>query len=344
MLAGRGAVPLPWVRKPRATDTTTRPARSRAGAKELSEHRTKKASHADGSRAEPNQRAPVSKHGDGKLAPGLYLVATPIGHAQDLTLRARDLLARVDAIACEDTRVTAKLLSLHGIRAKLLQYHEHNAERMRPVLLERLHAGEAIALVSDAGTPLISDPGYKLVRDVAAAGLPVTSLPGASSVLTALILSGLPSDRFLFAGFLPPKETARRGALAELKDVPATLIWFETGPRLAASLRDAAAILGDRPAAVARELTKLHEEVRRDTLAALATHYETAGAPKGEIVVVAGAPLPDAAPSADDVDAQLRDALTTMSVREAADRVAATTGLPRRQIYARALALKDGAA
>jgi 16S rRNA (cytidine1402-2'-O)-methyltransferase len=307
----------------------------------LSEHRTKTDSSADGSRAEPNQRARVSKHGGGTAAPGLYLVATPIGHAQDLTLRARDLLGQVDAIVCEDTRVTAKLLALHGIRAPLLAYHEHNAERMRPVLLDRLRAGAAIALVSDAGTPLVSDPGYKLVRAATAEGLPVTALPGASAVLTALILSGLPSDRFLFAGFLPPKETARRAALAELKSVPATLIWFETGPRLAASLGDAAKILGERPAAVARELTKLHEEVRRDTLAALAAHYASAAVPKGEIVVVAGPPLPDAAPSADEVDARLRAALRQLSVREAAALVAAATGLPRRQIYARALGLKD---
>jgi 16S rRNA (cytidine1402-2'-O)-methyltransferase len=309
----------------------------------LSKHRAKTASLANGSRAEPNQRAPGSKHGAGKAAPGLYLVATPIGHAQDLTLRARDLLGRVDAVACEDTRVTAKLLALHGIRAPLLAYHEHNAERMRPVLLDRLRAGEAIALVSDAGTPLISDPGYKLVRAVVAEGLPITGVPGASSVLAALILSGLPSDRFLFAGFLPPKETARRATLAELKSVPATLIWFETGPRLAASLRDAADILGDRPASVARELTKLHEEVRRDGLRALAERYAAAGPPRGEIVVAAAPPTPDAAPSADEVDARLRDALRRSSVREAADIVAAATGLPRRHVYARALALKDEA-
>ncbi len=258
-------------------------------------------------------------------------------------MRARDVLARVDAVACEDTRVTTKLLAMHGIKARLLQYHEHNAERVRPQLLARLRAGDAIALVSDAGTPLVSDPGYKLVREAAAEGLPVTAVPGASAVTTALILSGLPTDRFLFAGFLPPKENARRAALAELKAVPATLIWFETGPRLAASLRDAADILGARPAAVARELTKLHEEVRRDTLAALAAHYATAGAPKGEIVVVAGPPLPDAAPSADDLDARLRAALQQSSVREAAALVAAATGLPRRQVYARALALKDEA-
>lgn len=309
----------------------------------MSEHRTKTDSSADASRAEPNERARLSKHGGGGAAPGLYLVATPIGHALDLTLRARDLLGQVDAVACEDTRVTAKLLARHGIRAPLLAYHDHNAERMRPVLLDRLRAGAAIALVSDAGTPLISDPGYKLARAAIAEGLPVTALPGASAVTTALILSGLPSDRFLFAGFLPPKEAARRAALAELRPVPATLIWFETGPRLAASLRDAAAILGDRPAAVARELTKLHEEIRRDSLPALAGRYASMPPPKGEIVVAAGPPAPSAPPGADEIDRLLRDALRRASVREAADMVAAATGLPRRQIYTRALAIKDEA-
>jgi 16S rRNA (cytidine1402-2'-O)-methyltransferase len=295
------------------------------------------------SRADPSDGTQGSKHGEDKVAPGLYLVATPIGHAQDLTLRARDLLGRVDAIACEDTRVTAKLLALHGIRAPLVAYHEHNAERMRPVLLERVRHGDAIALVSDAGTPLISDPGYKLVREAAAASLAVTALPGASAVLTALILSGLPTDRFLFAGFLPPKQTARRATLAELKLVPATLIWFETGPRLAGSLDDAAAILGDRPAAVARELTKLFEEVRRETLTALAAHYQAAGPPRGEIVVVAGPPLPVPEPDDDEIDRLLRAALPGLGVKDAAAAIAAATGLPRRQIYARALALKSEA-
>jgi 16S rRNA (cytidine1402-2'-O)-methyltransferase len=306
----------------------------------LSEQQSKTTSRANRSRAERNERTRGSKHAEAKVAPGLYLVATPIGHAQDLTLRARDLLGRVDAIACEDTRVTAKLLTLHGMRASLVPYHEHNAERMRPLLLERLRAGEAIALVSDAGTPLISDPGYRLVREAVAQGLLVTSLPGASAVLTALILSGLPPNRFMFAGFLPPKTAARRAALAGLTSVPVTLIWFETGPRLAASLSDAADILGDRSAAVARELTKLHEEVRRGSLRALAQHYAAAGEPKGEIVVVAAPPLPAPVADADEVEGRLRVALQRASVREAAAIVAAATGLPRRQIYARALALK----
>jgi 16S rRNA (cytidine1402-2'-O)-methyltransferase len=292
-------------------------------------------------RAEPNEAA-RSKQAEGSAAPGLYLVATPIGHAQDLTLRARDLLGRVDAIVCEDSRVTAKLLAIHGIRAPLIPYHEHNAERMRPALLARLRAGEALALVSDAGTPLISDPGYKLARAAIAEDIAVTTLPGASAPLAALLLSGLPTDRFLFAGFLPAKAAARRVALAELRPVPATLIWFESGPRLADSLAAARDILGDRPAAVARELTKLHEEVRRGSLDALARHYREADPPRGEIVVVAGAAQPEAMPDEAELDAMLRDALTRSSVKEAASTIAAATGMPRRAVYARALVLSRG--
>ena len=289
--------------------------------------------------AEPKQGAPGSKP-----APGLYIVATPIGHAQDMTLRALNVLGGADAIACEDTRVTAKLLVMHGLKTKLLPYHEHNAERMRPVLLEKLRHGEAIALVSDAGTPLISDPGYKLVREAVAENLMVTSLPGPSAPLAALVLSGLPSDRFLFAGFLPPKSVARRAVFAELAAVPATLIFFETGPRLGDSLADMHLVLGDRPAAVARELTKLHEEIRRGTLGELAGHYQETGPPRGEIVVVVGGPAADAPDKAEDIDQQIMDALLHMSVREASEAIAMATGLPRRQIYARALILKDAKA
>jgi len=283
------------------------------------------------------------KHGasGSKPAPGLYIVATPIGHAQDLSLRALRVLGTVDAVACEDTRVTAKLLAMHGIKAKLLPYHEHNAERMRPILLEKLRRGEAIALVSDAGTPLVSDPGFKLVREAVAENLPVTTLPGPSAPLAALVLSGLPSDRFLFAGFLPPKSVARRSAVAELATVPATLIFFETGPRLASSLADLHLVLGDRPGAVARELTKLHEEVRRGTLGELAAHYGEAGPPRGEIVIVIGAPEAEAPASTENIDLQIIEALRHMSVREASEAVAMATGVPRRQIYARALLLKD---
>jgi 16S rRNA (cytidine1402-2'-O)-methyltransferase len=274
-------------------------------------------------------------------ARGLVIVATPIGNRHDITLRALALLRSVDLVACEDTRVTGKLLALHGVRAKLLAYHEHNAERVRPQLLDRLAKGERIALVSDAGMPLISDPGYKLVRAAVAAGLPVSVAPGPSAVLAALVLSGLPSDRFLFAGFLPPREAARRGALAELAAVKASLIFFEAPSRLAAALADMAAILGDREAAVARELTKLFEEVRRDRLSALATHYEAAGPPKGELVVTVGPPV-EAAAAASDIDDQLRAALARHSLRDAVAAVAAASGMPRRDVYRRALALTGG--
>ena len=291
--------------------------------------------------SEPSGSSSGSKRHAGKPVQGgglLALVATPIGNLGDISARALETLQHADVIACEDTRVTGNLLSKFSIRRPVVAYHDHNAERMRPALLERLSRGETVALVSDAGTPLISDPGYKLVREAAEAGIAVTAIPGASAPITALILSGLPSDRFLFAGFLPPKPGARRTTLAELKAVPATLLLFETGPRLADSLGDCRDVLGDRPAAVARELTKLHEEVRRGTLGALAEHYAGAGAPKGEIVLVIGPPSQDA-DAAMDVDAALRDALDRMGIKEAATAVAAASGRPRREIYARALAL-----
>ena len=270
---------------------------------------------------------------------GLYVIATPIGNASDITLRALDILARVDVIACEDTRVSAKLLQRHGIDAPLLAYHEHNAERMRPVLLGRVAQGQAVALISDAGTPLVSDPGFKLVRQAIAEGLRIQMLPGASAPIAALVLSGLPSDRFLFAGFLDSKTVARRRELAELAAVRATLIFFESAQRLAASLGDMATELGNRPAAVARELTKLYEEVRHGTLLDLARHYAEAGPPKGEIVVVIGPPLPAVAASAEDLDASLKAALAHLSLRDAASEVAEQLGLKRRDVYARALEL-----
>jgi 16S rRNA (cytidine1402-2'-O)-methyltransferase len=274
------------------------------------------------------------------LAPGLYIVATPIGNLGDISLRALDVLRRADAILCEDTRVTATLARRYGLTAERVAYHDHNADAVRPGLIARLAAGAALALVSDAGTPLISDPGFKLVRETVAAGIPVIPVPGASAALAALTVAGLPTDRFLFAGFLPPRSAARRHALRELAPVQASLIFYETAPRLAEALADMAAMLGDRPAAVARELTKLHEEIRRESLAALAEHYRKAGPPKGEIVVIVGPPLAEVAVSDADLDAQLRSALETASLREASAAVAAVTGLPRRQVYARALALK----
>jgi 16S rRNA (cytidine1402-2'-O)-methyltransferase len=271
----------------------------------------------------------------------LYLVATPIGNLDDITLRAIKVLRQADLIACEDTRMTGKLLALLGLGgASLTPYHEHNADRARPALLARLRQGAVVALVSDAGTPLISDPGYRLVRDCVAEGLTVTGVPGASAVLTALQLSGLPSDRFLFAGFLPVKDGARRRTLAELATVPASLVFYESPRRLADTLAAMAGTLGARDVAVARELTKLHEEVRRGTLAELAGHYAEAGPPKGEVVIVVSPPGEAPPPDADSVEQALRTALETLSLRDAAARVAAATGLPKRDLYQRAVALQ----
>ena len=274
------------------------------------------------------------------LDPGLYVVATPIGHASDITLRALRVLDAVDAIACEDTRVTAKLLAVHGISTSLTPYHDHNAPTAGPALVERLVAGGRIALVSDAGTPLVSDPGYRLIRACVDAGVPVIPIPGPSAVLAALCVSGLPTDRFLFAGFAPPRAGLRRRWLAELATVPATLVLMESPRRLAASLADMADILGPREAVVARELTKLFEEVRRGALAELADHYRKAAPPKGEVTLVVSPPAKP--PQADDadVDRRLSAALGEGSVRDAAEEVAAATGLPRRRLYARAIELQ----
>jgi 16S rRNA (cytidine1402-2'-O)-methyltransferase len=276
-----------------------------------------------------------------KPAVGLHIVATPIGNLADLTPRARRTLAEVDLIACEDTRVTRKLLAAYGITTPMVAYHDHNAARMRPRLIERLKKGESVALVTDAGTPLVADPGFKLVRAALDADLPVTALPGPSAAMTALVLSGLPSDRFLFAGFLPSKQGARRAALADWRDLRASLIFFESPRRLAASLADMRHVLDDRPAAVARELTKRHEEVRRGLLSELIDHYRSHGAPKGEVVVVVG-PASATPPTLDEaqVDGMLRDALTRLGTRDAAAEIAEQTGLPRRDLYRRALALR----
>ena len=273
------------------------------------------------------------------LPAGLYLVATPIGNLRDVTVRALEVLAAADLIACEDTRVTRKLLDRYGIATPLSSYHEHNAAQARPRLLARLGDGAAIALVSDAGTPLVSDPGYKLVREARAAGASVTAVPGASAVLAALTLSGLPSDRFFFEGFLPAKETARRARIAELKRIPATLVLFETGARIAASLADLAAGFGPREAALCRELTKLHEEVRRGDLTTLAREAAQASEPRGEMVIVVASPDRQAEVTAVDLDSLLRQALGRVSVKDAVAEVAAVTGTPRRDVYQRALAL-----
>lgn len=276
-----------------------------------------------------------------KPEPGLYIVATPIGNLRDITLRALDILAGADVIACEDTRVTAKLLNAYGIAARTIPYHDHNAARMRPQLIERLNQGEVVALVSDAGTPLVSDPGFKLVRAAREAGIPVYAAPGPSAALAALVSSGLPPDRFTFAGFLPAGQGSRRRAIADLVVLPGTIILYESPGRLAAALADLAAILGDRPAAVARELTKLHEETVAGTLGALAARYAAGPAPKGEVVIVIG-PAAAEAPDATALDERLKAALARGSVKDAAAEVAAALGLPRKQVYARALSLAPG--
>ena len=271
------------------------------------------------------------------LAPGLYLVATPIGNLRDITLRALDVLGAADLVVCEDTRVSGKLMQAYGMKARLLPYNDHNADRQRGPIIEKLTAGGRVALISDAGTPLVSDPGFKLVRDCLDLGIAVTAVPGANAVLPALQLSGLPCDRFTFAGFAPPKTVARQEWLRGLAEAPGTLVVYETGPRLAASLADMAAVLGaDRPAAVVREITKMFEESRRGTLGALAAEYADAPPPKGEIVVVVGAGVAGAA-TPEQIDAMLRAALAGMSVRDAAAHVAAATGLPKKRIYERAL-------
>lgn len=277
------------------------------------------------------------------LKAGLYLVATPIGHLGDLSPRALDALKSADLVLCEDSRVTGKLLKLHGIGRSLHPYHEHNAARMRPRILDHLAKGESVALASDAGTPLVSDPGYKLVREVIDAGHEVLAVPGPSAALAALVISGLPTDRFFFGGFLPAKSIARRRMIDELASIPATLIWFESAKRLASTLADLAAVLGPRDAAIARELTKAFEEVRRGRLDELASAYEIGETPRGEIVIVVG-PKAEADSWDDDaIERALLEALETKSPSAAAAAIAAKTSLPRRELYRRALALRAGA-
>ena len=272
------------------------------------------------------------------VAPGLYLVATPIGNLRDMTLRALDVLAAAEVVLAEDTRVTAKLLSAYGLKAKLERCDDHASARAAEAAVARIAEGAVVALVSDAGTPLVSDPGYVVARAVIAAGLPVHPIPGASSLLAALCIAGLPADRVLFEGFLPPKSAARRTALEALRAGRQTLVFFESGPRLAESLADMAQVLGQRPAAVARELTKLYEECIRDTLDRLAVDPRCQ-APKGESVIVVG-PGEEAAASEADIDAALTEALTRLAPGEAVAEVSKALGLARKPLYQRALALK----
>jgi 16S rRNA (cytidine1402-2'-O)-methyltransferase len=277
---------------------------------------------------------------DRPLEPGLYLVSTPIGNLRDITLRALDVLKRADLVLAEDTRVTGKLLSAHGIKAKLQRYDDHMGAAVRPQILGRLLSGERIALATDAGSPLVSDPGYRLALEASEQGSKVIAIPGASAVLTGLAVAGLPTDRFLFAGFPPPKSAARRTFFEELKPIRATLVFFEGASRVGACLKDMATVFGPRPAAVARELTKLYETVVRGSLDELAAD-PALQAPKGEIVVLVG-PGEEARLSAGDAEAALAEAVLRLGPSEAAAEVAKATGLPRRELYRRAVELKAG--
>jgi len=287
---------------------------------------------------EPKSRTDAAQ----ALDPGLYIIATPIGNLRDISLRALDTLAAADEVLAEDTRVARRLLDAHNVRAKLSPYHDHNGAKRRPEILEKLSQGGVIALISDAGTPMVSDPGWKLSRDALEAGHKVIPVPGASALLAGLVASGLPSDRFMFCGFLPPKSGARKRAAMDLAVVPSTLVFYESGPRLADCLSDLADTLGrTREAAVARELTKLFEETRRGSLEELAAHYAENGPPKGEIVILIGPPEKTEA-SEETIDAALTEALKSQSVKQASSEIAELFGLPKRNVYQRALALKDG--
>lgn len=271
---------------------------------------------------------------------GLYLVATPIGNLRDITLRALDVLKAADAVLCEDSRVTGRLMQAYNLKKKLIVYNDHSDEGDRAAVISRLAGGEVLALVSDAGTPMLSDPGFKLVAACLAQGVIVTPIPGASALLPALQLSGLPTDRFLFAGFLPHKSAARRSVFESLKNIAATLVFYESPNRMAESVADAFAVLGDRPVALAREITKLHEECRRGTLAAWTVDESLLGVMKGEAVLMIGAGAEDVASEAD-IEIALKKALQTMSVKDAAEVVSKATGTPKKQAYDMALKLKN---
>ncbi|MBK8457896.1 MAG: 16S rRNA (cytidine(1402)-2'-O)-methyltransferase [Phyllobacteriaceae bacterium] len=278
------------------------------------------------------------------LEPALYVVATPIGNLRDVTIRALETLAGADIVAAEDTRVTRILLDRYAIARKPVAYHDHNAEAAGPRLIQALKTGKSVALVSDAGTPLVSDPGYRLVEQALAAGVRVIPIPGASAVLSALVATGLPTDAFLFAGFPPVKDGARRSRFEALAATPATLVFYESPHRLAESLAALAEALGpERPAGVAREMTKTFEEVRRGTLRHLADHYAAAGEPKGEIVIVV-APPPPATFAATDIDALLASLVAEMPASRAAAEAARMTGRPKGDLYKRLLELKGGSA
>ena len=282
------------------------------------------------------------KIGGGEAQPlgGLYIVPTPIGNLRDITLRAIDILASANIVACEDTRITGRLLDAYNLRPRMIAYHEHNAQRQRPRILDILATGKIVCLVCDSGTPLISDPGYKLVQAATQAGFYVTALPGASAVLTGILASGLPTNRFLFAGFPPPRANARRRFLTEFVSCPASLIFFESPKRLTASIEDMWNVFGERPAAVARELTKRFEEIERSTLSSLAKNFRGKSALRGEIVVIIGPPLPKIVTDIQ-VDRALNAKLKKTGVKEASSAVSKALGLPRRSVYQRALELKN---
>lgn len=274
----------------------------------------------------------------GDLKPGLYLVATPIGNLRDITFRALDTLASVDMIICEDTRVTGKLLRAYGFKKPMHVYNDHASDAQRNAVIQAVKEGQAVAVLSDAGTPLVSDPGYKLVRLAIENELFITSVPGPSAALSAIQISGLPTNQFSFLGFMPPKSGARITSLGEWAEVKGSLIIYETGPRLEASLMDMLQVFGNREVAVIREMTKIYEEVRRGTLQELVQHYQENGAPKGEIVIVVS-PALEVEVSHESLESQIKKALETMSVRDAAEMVAKATGKPKRAIYTLALKL-----
>lgn len=286
--------------------------------------------------AKTSRRAPAPQPPE----PGLNIVSTPIGNLRDITLRALDALAGADRILAEDTRVARKLMDAYGLSGKVQPYHDHNGAKARPEILQALADGERIVLISDAGTPLISDPGYKLVRETVEAGHPVRALPGASALLTGLAAAGLPSDAFFFAGFLPPRSGSRKNRLKDISAIPGTLIFYESGPRLAACLADIASVLGDREAVVARELTKKFEEYRRGPVSELAAYYAGTGAPRGEITLLVG-PGEGGDETGIDIDAELQALIPGLGVKGAAAKVAQATGLNKRELYARAQSLKE---
>jgi 16S rRNA (cytidine1402-2'-O)-methyltransferase len=293
---------------------------------------------------DPIHPRPISQSGPPPrpVLAGLHIISTPIGDLRDITLRALDTLSGLDLLLAEDTRVTSKLLSAYGLKVKMIAYHDHNGAAVRPRVMAALADGARVGLVSDAGTPLISDPGYKLVETAIAEGHPVFAVPGASALLAGLVVAGLPSDQISFAGFAPSRTHARKRFFEGFSDRDGTLAFYESGPRLAASLADMLVVLGNRSGVVARELTKRHEEVRRGALADLAAHYRQADPPRGEIIVLIGPSEGATEPDADDLDAKLHRAMARLSVKDAADQVSAETGLKRKAVYSRALALKHG--